>query len=214
MDAATLERIFEPFFTTKEVGRGTGLGLYSVFGFVYESNGIIRVTSTPGTGTSFRLAFPVSKRMPVPRSVEGMGRGEAMFPGLTVLLVEDEPDTRELLEEMLKDQGLNVLLAANGEEAVRLAEGRPEGFDLLMTDWVMPKMSGRALIAVLTAMFPEIPVIVMTGNLDLSLPPDFDQRRFFFLNKPFTQKELVDAVATALNRSMNGPRGLTDLFTE
>jgi hypothetical protein len=213
MDAATLERIFEPFFTTKEVGLGTGLGLYSVFGFVYESNGIIRVHSTPGKGTSFKLAFPVSKRMPVPKSVEGLGT-EATFPGLTVLLVEDEPDTRELLEEMLQDQELKVVMAANGEEAVRLAEGRPEGFDVLMTDWVMPRMSGRALIGILTAMFPAMPVIVMTGNLDLSLPPDFDPARFFFLNKPFTQTELVETVTAALDRSMNRPHRLSDLLTE
>jgi PAS domain S-box-containing protein len=213
MDPATLERIFEPFFTTKEVGHGTGLGLYSVFGFVYESNGIIRVSSTPGRGTSFRMAFPVSKRMPVPKSVEGTGR-ETPHPGRSVLLVEDEPDTRELLEEMLNDEGLEVTLAANGEEAVRLAEQRPNGFDLLMTDWVMPRMSGRALISLLTAMFPAMPVIVMTGNLDVSLPPDFDQRRFYFLNKPFTQKDMVKTVNTALERTRQVPGRLTDLFPE
>lgn len=214
MDAATQERIFEPFFTTKEIGRGTGLGLYSVFGFVYESNGIIRVISAPGKGTRIRMVFPMSKKIPVPKMPENLAEGTSLLHGYSVLLVEDEPDTRELLEEILAGAGFNVTLAANGDEAVQIAQATPTGFDLLMTDWVMPKMSGRTLISVLSLIFPTMPIVVMTGNLDLSLPPDFNPSRFFFLTKPFTQKELFEVVATALATIPLPGGGISDLLSD
>lgn len=215
MDAATQERIFEPFFTTKEVGHGTGLGLFSVFGFVYESGGIIRVVSNPGQGTLFRLAFPLSKKILVPAGQNG-GATEAApsLPKHSILLVEDEPDTRDLLMEMLEDGGLRVMPAANGEEAIRIALETPAGFDLLITDWVMPKMSGRVLISQMTQTYPSLPIIVMTGNFDLSLPPDFNPARFFFLTKPFSQKDLLETVNRALNKPSPGSGDFTDLFQE
>lgn len=205
MDTATQERIFEPFFTTKEVGHGTGLGLFSVFGFVYESKGIIRVVSTPGKGTTFRLAFPLSRKVSVPETPEAGNTEIEPISAQTVLLVEDEPDTRDLLEEMLEDGGLKVVMAANGEEALRVAQETPGGFDLMITDWVMPKMSGRALISVMTQTYPSLPIIIMTGNFDLSLPPGFDPARFLFLTKPFSQKDLLDTVNRALAGS--SPQG-------
>ena len=153
MDAATLSHIFEPFFTTKGPGKGTGLGLATVYGIVRQSGGGIEVQSTPGSGTTFtiylpRESAPLDEIKPPGSPVEPSREFE------TILVVEDEEIVRELVCEVLEQQGYHVLCAANGREALKMAEEYSGGIDLLLTDVIMPQMNGHELAALLVARRP------------------------------------------------------------
>jgi len=164
MDAELQKHVFEPFFTTKVTGKGTGLGLATVYGIVKQSDGHIWLYSEPGKGTSFKIYLPCIDEIVGDQANAGMpmvARGSE-----TLLLVEDEDQVRRIVQEILEQQGYDVLAAANGEEALKLAELHGSKIHLLMTDVVMPQMSGRELAEELTALQPKLKVLYMSGYTD------------------------------------------------
>ncbi|HLK41378.1 MAG TPA: GAF domain-containing protein [Polyangiaceae bacterium] len=164
MDEATQSRIFEPFFTTKPVGRGTGLGLATVYGIVKQSGGSIRVSSAPGEGATFRLYFPRAVEAPVEaRRIEGLAPAHGSE---TVLLVEDETQVRALLGTVLSGAGYEVLSAGSAGEALLISEQHGGLIHLLLTDVVMPRMSGRQLAARLAGSRADMKVLFMSGYTD------------------------------------------------
>ena len=200
MDEATKSHIFEPFFTTKELGKGTGLGLATVYGVVKQSGGYIWVDSTPGAGTTFEIYLPqAAGKASGPEPEE---KASASHRGSeTVLVVEDEAGVRELACQFLRVKGYTVLEASGGGEALEVA-GRHEGaIHLLLSDMVMPKMSGGELASRLRVVRPEIRVAFMSGYSEFSrgdLGKDFPEAPM--LQKPFSPATLVEIVREALAR--------------
>jgi len=194
MDSVTRTRIFEPFFTTKEVGKGTGLGLATVYGIVKQSNGHIEVESEPGKGAEFRISFPrVEQEIGTPRKMPIM---EAKHGTGTILLAEDEPLLRELGETILTQAGYKILTAPNAEALKKFVAEHDGKIDLLLTDVVMPGMSGPELVRLVRARWPEIRVLYMSGYADDEIE-DLD-RDAGFLQKPFTPTELTGKIAEML----------------
>jgi two-component system cell cycle sensor histidine kinase/response regulator CckA len=203
MDAATQSHLFEPFFTTKEPGKGTGLGLATVYGIVTQSGGHIEVDSTPGRGTTFQIYLP---RFEEGREVaEPAAAPPASLQGLeTVLLVEDEMEVRGVAQELLQSAGYTVLAASDGEEAVRLCAQHAGPIHLLLTDVVMPGMSGPALASRLAAMRPAMKVMYMSGYLEEAIVrPDLLDPGTVFLPKPFTLETLVRKVRESLDTGLS-----------
>jgi signal transduction histidine kinase/CheY-like chemotaxis protein len=200
MDSATLAQIFEPFFTTKPKGRGTGLGLSTVFGIVEQSGGYIRVESTLGEGTTFEIFLPAvserpqmlaePKEQPVPRGSE------------TILLAEDDPDLRTLMARVLSAQGYRVLQATDGVDALRVAEQHHGSLDLLTTDMVMPAMGGYDLAHELSARRPGVKVLFMSGYTDDAFGRGKLQPSDAFLQKPVDPKLLARKVRQVLDGSL------------
>jgi signal transduction histidine kinase len=197
MDEATRARVFEPFFTTKGVGKGTGLGLASVYGIVTQSGGYIAVDSAVGRGTTFRIYLPqVAPAVPAPaREARGY---EGPAGGATVLLVEDEDSVRMLLDSVLTLRGYTVLQAAGGPAALRLAEAHDGPIHVLLTDVVMPEMTGWQLAARLTALRPDLRVLYMSGYTDDPALPLACDGAASFLAKPFSPDTLVAKVGELL----------------
>ncbi len=200
MDENTRSRIFEPFFTTKEAGKGTGLGLATVYGIVNQSNGHIWVYSEPDQGTTFKIYFPAIEA--AVESAQAVHRPELTVCGTeAVLLVEDEEHLRELLSHVLRDNGYDVRVAANGQEALRLIEEQKTPIDLLISDVVMPGMRGQQLAEHVLRKYPQISIIYMSGYTDNalihsgSLPEDTT-----FLQKPFTPDAMLQHVREVLDR--------------
>ncbi|RMF59231.1 MAG: response regulator, partial [Calditrichaeota bacterium] len=162
MNEEVLQRIFEPFFTTKEKGKGTGLGLATVYGIVKQNNGHILVYSEVGKGTTFKIYFPAFKRRKNV-AVESNGQTSNTGGGQQILVVEDEYLVRELICDTLRNLGYRVLEAANGEQALKMCEHYAEQIDLVLTDLVMPVMNGRQLVERLNKKFPNMRVLYMTG---------------------------------------------------
>ena len=198
MDAETRARIFEPFFTTKDAAKGSGLGLATVYGIVAQSGGLIAIDSRPGGGSCFRVYLPrVEPRQadPPQRTVpEQTGGDEA------VLVVEDEPAVRDITERILQRAGYRVLAAADGQEALRLLEGEPFDFDLLLTDVIMPQLSGPELAVRLSARNPKLRVLYMSGYTDDAIVHhgvlDGETQ---LIGKPFSAEELIHKVRTVLD---------------
>jgi two-component system, cell cycle sensor histidine kinase and response regulator CckA len=198
MDAATQARIFEPFFTTKEKGRGTGLGLSTVYGIVKQTGGHIWVYSEPGRGTTFKVCFPrvdASVEPPPPPPPTDVLTGAE-----TILVVEDEPGVRELVRKVLARYGYRVLVAAAPREALVLAERYGDLIHLLVTDVILPEMSGHALAMRMVTERPAMQVLYMSGYTDDAivhhgvLLPDTP-----FIQKPFTPQALARKVRAVLN---------------
>jgi PAS domain S-box-containing protein len=192
-------KIFEPFFTTKGVGKGTGLGLAVVHGVVEQCGGHIRVDSAVGRGTTFELLFPVAEQPPDAPAASGayklVSRGTE-----TVLLVEDEEAVRTIARLALETQGYRVLVAASGQEALRLTEGSVEPIHLVVTDVVMPGMGGRLLAEALRKRRPQIRVLYMSGyNDDAILQHGVSGSHDAFLQKPFTPLGLARKVRAVLD---------------
>ncbi len=202
MDKQVLSRIFEPFFTTKAKHKGTGLGLATVYGIVKQSGGDILVDTEPGRGTTFRIYLPREERIPdagrQKRKARRSNRGTE-----TILLVEDEPEVRRLAHSMLRDLGYKVIEAADGPEALRVCRSRRIAVDLLLTDVIMPQMSGPRLAEQLTAERPGLPVLYISGYTDDVLARHgVTGLENVLLQKPFTRKALAARVRELLDARM------------
>jgi CheY-like chemotaxis protein len=197
MDADTAATCFEPFFTTKELGHGTGLGLSTVYGIVQQHEGCIDVVSAPKEGTTFSIylpsvtAAPDVKRPPVVLPSGGWER---------ILLVEDEPLVRSVTRDMLLAMGFSVVVADSGPAALRLVDAERPRVDLLLTDVIMPGLSGRDVAREVRARYPDVRVVYMSGYTD-----DILERHQLsgggvpvVLEKPFTVEALLRAVRAAL----------------
>src|SRR5262245_1009905 len=199
IDAATKARIFEPFFTTKEQGKGSGLGLATVYGIVKQSGGYIWVYSELGHGTVFKVYFPIAESPAWPAR-DGSGGGDLKKQAWeTVLLVEDEDAVRALAREVLRRQGYVVLEARHGVDALRPAERHPDEIHLMITDVVMPHMSGRELAERLCAARPTMKVLFMSGYTDHALMNRALAPGSSFLQKPFTPETLARKVRQVLD---------------
>ncbi|HLJ28136.1 MAG TPA: ATP-binding protein [Candidatus Angelobacter sp.] len=199
MDAAIQAQIFEPFFTTKEEGKGTGLGLATVYGIVKQSGGHIAVYSEPGQGTTFRIYFPATS------ASKKLDREPVLTPyrakGETVLVIEDEADLRNMIVRALRRREYHVLEARTGEEALELVQNHEDAVQLLITDIVMPGMRGTEAAQRLADVVPDLKILYMSGYTDSAM---FHQKLLetgsIFLQKPFTVSALEEKVQKALQK--------------
>jgi two-component system, cell cycle sensor histidine kinase and response regulator CckA len=198
MDEETRSHMFEPFFTTKELGRGTGLGLFTVYGIVKQAGGEIVVDSRPGEGTTFAVYLPPAT-VPADEAQETAGAPRlARGGGETLLLVEDEPSIRKLAGDALRDQGYAVLEARHGFEALVTSAHYLEPIHLLITDVVMPQMSGNEVAQQLTAIRPDLKVLYISGYTHDGVIHHGVSDQAAFLQKPFTPDVLIAKVREVL----------------
>jgi len=196
------KRVFEPFFTTKELGKGTGLGLPTVYGIVTQAGGTIAIESEPGHGSTFRIYFPRFIDGSIAPSAEEPAR-PSLHGTETVLLVEDDPALRALSVRILQSNGYTVLAANNGVEALELAAAYPEPIDIVATDVVMPEMGGRALVERLLETREDIKVLFMSGyTSDEVIRLGVLEGRTAFLQKPFAPNRLASVVRDVLDRPL------------
>jgi len=199
MDLEVKERIFEPFFTTKEEGKGTGLGLFMVYGIVQKYGGHITVDSEPGMGTAFKIYLPQADEQLEEAKEELRGK-RLPRGGETILVVEDENDLRTLMAQALNRQGYKTLEAANGEEGLLLFDKYRQEINLVVTDVVMPRMTGFELTDLLLPLYPQMKVIYISGYPD---NPDLQQRNLNpdanFIPKPFSLEDLATKVRRVLD---------------
>jgi len=200
MDAHTRERIFDPFFTTKDAGKGSGLGLSTVYGTVRQSGGFIRVDSTPGRGSRFEIFFPAAERGGEHADREQLEPPSERGEPATILVVEDEEIVRRFVVTALAEAGHTVLSAANGAEALALCEAEASAIDILLTDVVMPGLGGRELAEQVRALRPGISVVLMSGYTETTASPELDGRPVAFLDKPFSPAALLRVVRDAVAR--------------
>jgi two-component system, cell cycle sensor histidine kinase and response regulator CckA len=192
------DRVFEPFFTTKPSGRGTGLGLPTVYGIVEQSGGMIWLDTAPGQGTAFSMCFPLVGECQLPET-DAANDGAVPRGAETVLLVEDETGVRLLARKILERQGYAVLDAANGPDALALVAAHDTPIHLLVTDMVMPELNGRELARRLLAVKPTLRVIYMSGYTDDEIIRRGLEPNNRFVEKPFTSETLAHAVRAALD---------------
>jgi CheY-like chemotaxis protein len=199
MDESTLSRIFEPFFTTKEKGKGTGLGLATVYGIVRQHCGWVEAESAVDQGTTFKVLIPACARGAAKRGTER----PANVPGgdETILIVEDEPALRELVQEILEKKGYRILSAASGVQALKVWAERRDAIELLFTDMVMPEgVSGRELADRLRQDRPELKVVYTSGySLDVVNSEFAEREGTTFLQKPYDPEMLAQTVRDCLN---------------
>jgi two-component system cell cycle sensor histidine kinase/response regulator CckA len=202
MSATTKEHLFEPFFTTKPVGQGTGLGLSTVYGIVKELGGTIQIDSEEGHGSAFRILMPAAAHEPEVAAPTSRARtGSPIVSHATILLVEDEDTVRRFAKIVLQRHGFRVIEADSGERALALVSGSQEPIALLLTDVVMPQLSGPELAEQLKKLRPEMPVLFMSGYpagmiMD-GQPLDASVR---LLPKPFTTAELLASIEEVLGK--------------
>ncbi|TVP56460.1 MAG: PAS domain S-box protein [Gemmatimonadales bacterium] len=206
-----MEQIFDPFFTTKPEGRGTGLGLSSAQGIVKQMGGQIYVESTVGVGTTFRMVLPVAEPGPSKGPVAApkvADRRDAIDAGplRTVLVVEDDPTLARVLVRSLERAGFRVLSASNGEEAVERAEADQIGIDLVLSDVVMPGPRGPELLRRLRLNDPNVKMVMMSGHSSGELAGQLDGDIEAFLAKPFSPREMVEAIRDALDPPTSSAR--------
>jgi CheY-like chemotaxis protein len=200
MDAATQARIFEPFFTTKPAGKGTGLGLATVYGIVKQSGGFVWVYSDPGRGSTFRIYLPRVEDAPTARPVSGTPQRPNPKGTETVLVVEDDDLVRRFVRDVLERNGYAVFEAASGPEAVNVARPNAAAIQLVLTDVVMPEMSGTVLRRRLEALGVSAPVLFMSGHpSDAVAMRGVDVTGALLLQKPFTPRDLLFKVRRVLD---------------
>lgn len=199
MDEATRQRIFEPFFTTKEMGRGTGLGLASVYGIITNHGGGIHVDSEEGKGTAFHIYLPASEKGVA--NVKKTRLTEDYLKGTeTILFVEDEEIVADVLDKLLKVLGYNTLIAGNGKEAIDIYEKNKEGIDLVILDIVMPGMGGGEVFDRLKIINPGVKVLLSSGySLDGQASEILARGCSGFINKPYNLKELSQKIRSILD---------------
>ena len=199
MDAVTRAHIFEPFFTTKPMGKGTGLGLSTVYGIVKQSGGGIQVDSEPGSGTAFRIYLPATEGSSIKHG-DRMTHTQVAGGSETILIAEDEPDLRELTRIFLESYGYKVLEAGSAEQAIRTMEEFGARIHLLLTDVIMPGMSGRQLAEKILQKDPKTKILYMTGYTDdMVVQHKVLEPGVQLLQKPFTRTELAVKVRSTLD---------------
>jgi CheY-like chemotaxis protein len=198
------ERAFEPFFTTKPIGKGTGLGLSQIFGFAHQSGGEAGIESEVGKGTTVSIYLPKSAAHPAVRIHPAGPRmsEEERVPGARILLVEDDPRVRTSTVEALQDLDYDPVACSSGEEAIRLFDERT--FDLVISDVIMPEMTGPELIRILKKKRDDFAVLFVTGYVGESQTDSLIGHEL--LRKPFTVGALASAVAMALSQPSEPPR--------
>ena len=201
MDKDTLDNLFEPFFTTKDVGKGTGLGLATIYGIVNQNNGSINVYSEPDQGSTFKIYLPrlvteENADKAVPEKNTAAGGTE------TILLVEDEPTILRMAQMMLERKGYSVLSAATPAEAIDLAKAHADKIHLLMSDVVMPEMNGRELAGQITALYPDIRLLFMSGyTADVIAYQGVLDDGVAFIQKPFSMADMTAKVRELLDKA-------------
>ena len=202
MDEKTKARIFEPFFTTKEMGRGTGLGLASVYGVVRNHNGAITVSSQPGVGTAFNLFFKAAlEDCPAPADVHTLHAGSGR-----ILFVDDEPDLQASVTALLEHLGYQVVAVDSGIDALRHLSENPQAFDLIILDMIMPGMGGRELYGHIRRLAPDMRVLLSTGfSGDIGISDVLLHDRSELIRKPYTVEALSQRVRAMLTAPKNPP---------
>jgi two-component system cell cycle sensor histidine kinase/response regulator CckA len=197
MDTATLDHIFEPFFTTKPPGKGTGLGLATVYGITKQHGGFVTVHSEIDKGTAFHVFLPASSHHPLPSAIEGT---QSASGGSELLLVaEDHDGLRELIRTTLESRGYHIILATNGEEAVRMFEEQKDSIDLIVMDVMMPALRGPEAYARIRGSSPGVPVIFTSGHAADLILSNSTFEEAIFLEKPYTPATLAQAVRKCLD---------------
>jgi len=200
MSAEVQDHLFEPFFTTKELGRGTGLGLATVYGIVKQSGGAIQVDSAEGEGSTFRIYLPSAEETQEFAAALKAMQGIIRFGGETILLVEDDAKVRDLTRRVLESLGYTLLHAQDGQEAQQVAQAHAGPIHLLLTDVVMPGGNGRTLADRLTEMRPELKVLYMSGyTADAIDRHGVLDPGVAFLPKPFKTSDLLTKVQSVLS---------------
>jgi two-component system, cell cycle sensor histidine kinase and response regulator CckA len=195
------ERIFEPFFTTKEAGRGTGLGLSTVYGIVKQNKGAILVYSEPGAGSSFKVFLPAvnapaERRQAIPAAADLDGTE-------TILVVEDEESLRNYIRRVLERHRYRVLAAVNGREALKIAALHAGAVHMVLSDVMMPEMGGAEFANRFSERFPGVPILFMSGYADRAV----DLTSGHFIQKPFTPATLLTQVRSVIREGTSDGRG-------
>ncbi len=200
MDQETQNRVFEPFFTTKIGDQGTGLGLSIVYSIVEQNNGHIQVESTLGQGTTFKIYLPrTDETIKASPLVPEHPISPIITSNKTILLVEDEAGVRLIIQEFLENQGFTVLVASNSREALEICQQKGQELDLLITDVIMPNISGPELAKQLTQFYPNLKILFISGYTDQELESyKLDSRETFLLEKPFSSQVLINKVQEVL----------------
>lgn len=206
MDNSVLEKLFDPFFTTKEIGKGSGLGLATVYGIIKQNNGFIDIDSEPGLGTTFTIFLPRHKGRQAEPAQKQTQEMQLSGGGESILVVEDEPMNLDICKTMLESLGYQVIASANPEDALAIA-GRHDGeIHLLITDVVMPGINGRDLSERIHSFYPGIRCIFMSGHTaDMISQKGVLNETVNFIQKPFTISELAAKVQTVLGKK-NKPK--------